>query len=77
MAMHSMTYEAARKRFEKAVEMDAKFALARASLARAYDEMDYADRAKELMLQAVAQVREWPLSQADERRLRGVACRGI
>jgi tetratricopeptide (TPR) repeat protein len=71
-ALHSMTYESARRKFEQAVDADPRFALAYASLARAYDEMDYTDRAKELMLQAVAAAREWRPSRADELRLRAL-----
>jgi len=39
-ALRSMTYEAARKALEQAVAADPQFALAHASLARAYDEGD-------------------------------------
>jgi tetratricopeptide (TPR) repeat protein len=69
-ALHSMTYEAARKAFEGAVAADPKFALAHASLARAYDELDYTDRAKDSMLRALAAAQETRLTDEDERRLR-------
>jgi tetratricopeptide (TPR) repeat protein len=68
-ALHSMTYEAARKRFEQAVSADPKFALALASLARAYDELDYTDFAKDSMLRAVGLAQQTRLSGSDERRL--------
>jgi tetratricopeptide (TPR) repeat protein len=69
-ALHSMTYEAARKAFERAVAIDPRFALAHAGLARAYDELDYTDRAKDSMLRALAAAQETRLSSDDERRLR-------
>jgi tetratricopeptide (TPR) repeat protein len=68
-ALHSMTYEAARRQFELAVKADPKFALAHAGLARAYDEMDYTERATEEMLHAHDATHEGPLSRADDRRL--------
>src|SRR5262245_1076835 len=71
-AMHSMTYEAARKTLEKSIAADPNFALAHAALARTYDELDYSDRAKELMLRAVTVAQETRLSRADELRLRAL-----
>jgi tetratricopeptide (TPR) repeat protein/tRNA A-37 threonylcarbamoyl transferase component Bud32 len=71
-ALHSMTYEAARKRFEQAVSADPKFALAHASLARAYDEMDYTDFAKDSILRAVELAQQTRLSAGDERELRAL-----
>jgi tetratricopeptide (TPR) repeat protein len=71
-ALHSMTFDTARKAFEQAVAADPKFALAQASLARAYDEMDYSERAKESMLRALAAAREERLSSGDEARLRAI-----
>src|SRR5262249_28705141 len=68
-ALRSMTYEAARKALEQAVAADARFALAHASLARAYDELDYTERAKESMLSA--------LSLAQETRLAGDRCERV
>ena len=68
-ALHSMTYETARRRFEQAIAADPKFALAHASLARAYDELDYTDRAKDSMLRAVATAEQNRLSAADQRKL--------
>ncbi len=52
-ALHSMTYETARRAFEEAVKADPAYAMAHASLARTYEELDYSDMAKESMLRAV------------------------
>lgn len=71
-ALHSMTFEAARKALERAVAADPKFALAHASLARAYDELDYSERAKDAMLRAVTAAQETRLRKADETRLRAL-----
>jgi tetratricopeptide (TPR) repeat protein len=68
-ALHSMTYETARRRFEQSVAADPKFALSHASLARAYDELDYTDLAKSSMLRAMAVAEQTRLSAADERKL--------
>ena len=67
-----MTYETARKSLEQAVSVDPAFALAHASLARAYDELDYTDRAKDSMLRAVAAAQDSRLSDADDRKLRAL-----
>ena len=69
-ALRSMTYETARQAFEGAVAMDSRFALAYAGLARAYDELDYTDRAKDSMLRALLAAQDTRLSDDDERRLR-------
>jgi len=69
-ALQSMTYEAARKALEQAVAADPKFALAHASLARALDEMDYSDQARESMLRAMTVAQETRLTSADQTRLR-------
>ena len=71
-ALHSMTYEAARKLLEQAVAADPKFALAHASLARAYDELDYSEQAKESLLRAMTVAQETRLSGADQTRLRAL-----
>jgi serine/threonine protein kinase len=71
-ALFSMTYETARKSLEQAVSIDPAFALAHASLARAYDELDYTDRAKDSMLRAVAAAQDSRLSDADDRMLRAL-----
>jgi tetratricopeptide (TPR) repeat protein len=71
-ALHSMTYETARRALEESVNADPRFALAHASLARAYDELDYTERAKDSMLRAVAAAQEWRLTAADERKLRAM-----
>jgi eukaryotic-like serine/threonine-protein kinase len=71
-ALYSMTYETARKSLEQAVSVDPAFALAHASLARAYDELDYTDRAKDSMLRAVAAAQDSQLSDADDRKLRAL-----
>ncbi|HZO54569.1 MAG TPA: protein kinase [Bryobacteraceae bacterium] len=71
-ALHSMTFDAARKLLERAVEADPKFVLAHASLARAYEEMDYSDLAKESMLRAVTQSMDTRLSSTDQIRLRAL-----
>ena len=71
-ALYSMTYETARKSLEQAVSIDPTFALAHASLARAYDELDYTDRAKDSMLRAVAAAQESRLSPGDDRKLRAL-----
>jgi eukaryotic-like serine/threonine-protein kinase len=71
-ALHSMTYETARRSLEESVSADPRFALAHAGLARAYDELDYTERAKDAMLRAVAAAQEWRLAPADERKLRAM-----
>jgi serine/threonine protein kinase len=71
-ALYSMTYETARKALEQAVAIDPGFALAHASLARAYDELDYTDRAKDSMLRAVAAGQDSRLRDADDRKLRAL-----
>ena len=72
-ALHSMTYETARRELEQAVEADPGFALAHASLARAYDELDYTERAKESMLRAVTVAQESRrMTAADTRKLRAL-----
>ncbi|MEO8128758.1 MAG: protein kinase [Bryobacteraceae bacterium] len=71
-ALHSMTFEAARKALEQSVAADPKFALAHASLAWAYDELDYSERAKESMLRAMTAAQEIRLSSQDETRLRAL-----
>ena len=71
-ALHSMTYETARKALEQAVAGDPRFALAHAGLARAYDELDYTDRAKDSILRALAASQETRLTSDDERRLRAM-----
>jgi tetratricopeptide (TPR) repeat protein len=71
-AMHSMTYEAARRAFEQAVAADPGFATARAGLAQAYEELDYSDLAKESMLRAAALAQETRLSGRDALRVRAL-----
>jgi len=71
-ALYSMTYETARKSLEQAVSIDPAFALAHASLARAYDELDYTERAKDAMLRAVTAAQDSRLSDADDRTLRAL-----
>ena len=71
-ALHSMTYEAARKALEQAIAADSRFALAHASLARVLDEMDYSDSAKDSLLRAVTLAQETRLSDEDSRRLRAL-----
>ncbi len=71
-ALYSMTYETARKALEQAVAADPSFALAHASLARAYDELDYTDRAKDSMLRAVSAAQDTRLTPNDERKLRAM-----
>jgi serine/threonine protein kinase len=71
-ALYSMTYETARKSLEQAVSIDPAFALAHASLARAYDELDYTERAKDSMLRAVTAAQDSRLSDADDRLLRAL-----
>ena len=71
-ALHSMAYETARKALEQTVAIDPAFALAHASLARAYDELDYTDRAKDAMLRAIAAAQESRLTADAERRLRAL-----
>ena len=70
--LYSMTYETARQALEQAVAIDPTFALAHASLARAYDELDYTDRAKDSMLRAVTAAQESRLTPADDRTLRAL-----
>jgi tetratricopeptide (TPR) repeat protein len=69
-ALRSMTYEAARKALEQAVAADPQFALAHASLARAYDELDRSGDAKDSMLLARDAEKATRLSSADARNLR-------
>ena len=69
-AMHSMAFDSAQRAFLKAVEVDPNFALAHASLARAYDEMGYSEKAKEQMLRAVEAEQAINLSGKDTKRLR-------
>jgi tetratricopeptide (TPR) repeat protein len=71
-ALYSMTYETARKALEQSVAIDPSFALAHASLARAYDELDYTDRAKDSMLRAVAASQDSRLTPEDDRTLRAL-----
>jgi tetratricopeptide (TPR) repeat protein len=71
-ALHSMTYETARRAFEQAVAADPEFALAHAGLARAYQELDYTDLARESMLKALAAAEESRLSSDDSLRLHAV-----
>jgi tetratricopeptide (TPR) repeat protein len=71
-ALYSMTYETARKALEQSVTIDPAFALAHASLARAYDELDYTDRAKDSMLRGVAAAQESRLAAEDDRKLRAL-----
>jgi tetratricopeptide (TPR) repeat protein len=73
-ALHSMTFDAARKDFEQALAADPRFALAHASLAIAYDLLDYSDRAKDSMLRAMAAAQETRLSGPDLTRLRAFQC---
>ena len=68
-ALHSATYESARKAMEQAVAADPGFALAHAGLAQAYEELDYSELAKESMLRAVTVNQERRLSARDQRRL--------
>lgn len=71
-SMHSMAFESARRAFDQAVTADPRFALAQAGLARAYDEMDYSEEAKEQMLRAMAIAQETRMSGEDEERLRAL-----
>jgi tetratricopeptide (TPR) repeat protein len=71
-AMHSMTYEAARRAFEQAVAADTEFAVARAGLAQSYEELDYSDQAKESMLRAAALAQETRLDGRDALRVRAL-----
>jgi serine/threonine protein kinase len=70
--LQSMSYDTARKFLEQAVAADPKFALAHASLARVYEELDYSDQAKETMLHALTVAQETRLSRADEKGLRAL-----
>lgn len=69
-ALHSMTYETARKTLERAVEADPKFVTALAGLARAYDELDLTDQAKDTMAKAMVVAEDVNLTTADRTRLR-------
>jgi tetratricopeptide (TPR) repeat protein len=53
-AIREGAYFQASKALERAIEIDESFALARARLAEAYSEMEYAEKAKEELLQAIA-----------------------
>jgi serine/threonine protein kinase/lipopolysaccharide biosynthesis regulator YciM len=69
-AMHSMTYESARRALEASVNAEPRFALAHASLARAYEELDYSDLARDSMLRALSLTGETRISNADLTRIR-------
>jgi eukaryotic-like serine/threonine-protein kinase len=71
-ALHSMTYGAARRALEQAVAADPGFALAHANLARAYQELNYSELAKESMLRAVTIAQESRLTSRDRLKLRAV-----
>ena len=71
-AMYSMAYETARRALEQSVAADPAFAIAHATLARAYDELDYTERAKDSMLRAVAAAQESRLTPEGERKLRAM-----
>jgi tetratricopeptide (TPR) repeat protein len=71
-ALHSMTYEAARKALIQALAADPKFVVAHASLARAYDELDYTDLAKDSMLRAVTLAQDSWLTARDATRVRAL-----
>jgi serine/threonine protein kinase/tetratricopeptide (TPR) repeat protein len=71
-ALNSMTYETARKFLEQSVSSDPAFALAHASLARAYQELDFYDLATASMLRAVRLAQETRLSAADQRKMRAL-----
>jgi len=71
-ALHSMSYETARRAFSQAVALDPKFALAHGGLARACDELDYTDLAKDSMLRAMALAQEVRTSSVDSTRLRAL-----
>jgi serine/threonine protein kinase len=71
-ALHSMAYETARQALEQAVALDPGYALAHASLARAYDELDYTDRAKDSMLRAVTAAQDTRLTADNDRKLRAL-----
>src|SRR4029453_16617032 len=72
IALHSMTYETARRSLEESVKAHPRVALAYATLARAYDELDYTERAKDAMLRAVTAAQESRLTLADQRKLRAM-----
>ena len=67
-----MTYEAARRSFERAMPSDSKFVVAQASLAWAYDRLDYTDLAKETMLRTVRAAQDSRLSASHQRRIRAL-----
>src|SRR5262249_7793634 len=71
-ALQSMTYETARKALEQAVAVDPRFALAYANLARAYQELEYSESAKDSLLRAIAIAEETRLSRTDALRLRAL-----
>jgi serine/threonine protein kinase len=65
-AMRNGSYYQASKALQRAVETDDEFALAHASLAEAYTELDYADKANHEILRARVLVQELsPLSQLE------------
>jgi serine/threonine protein kinase len=51
-ALFDGAYDSARRKLERAINIDGKFALAQARLAEAFSELDYDDKAKEAMLHA-------------------------
>jgi tetratricopeptide (TPR) repeat protein len=69
-SLHSMTYEAARRAFEQSVAADPGFAVAHASLARAYEELDYSDRARQSMLRALTLAGESRPSKQEALKIR-------
>jgi tetratricopeptide (TPR) repeat protein len=72
LALHSMTFDTARKQLERAVAADPKFVLALASLARAYSELDYSELAQTTLLRAVNAAQEVNLSKSDELKFRAM-----
>jgi tetratricopeptide (TPR) repeat protein len=71
-ALRSMTYWTAKNDLEKAVVADPQFALAKASLARAYDELDDSESAAKSLVSAMTAAQETRLSSADARKLRAL-----
>ncbi len=71
-ALDSMTFGAARKALEQAVAADPKFALAHASLAWAYAELDDSEHADAAMLAALTAAGQTRLLSGDALRLRAL-----
>ena len=72
-AIREGAYFQATKAFERALEMDNSFALARARQSEAYAEIELTERAREELLQAMALLRSLDSSDAESMYLDAIA----